>query len=168
MFSKNDSNQTSKANNSKGSESESLPQINMISEGTVVKGSLTSNSDVRVAGKVDGEASSEGKFILASSGIVDGDVKAKEADIAGTVEGELVATNKLILRQSAVVTGDIHTKVLLVEEGARFDGACKMTNGQEHDSKAKAPVDSSKSPSSEGKKESKFGTTSEESKKKDQ
>ena len=144
MFSKNDSNQSSKENKTGDNGSGSLPQINMVSEGTVIKGSLSSNSDVRVAGKVDGEASSEGKFILASSGIIDGDIKAKDADVAGTVEGELTATNKLILRQSAVVKGDIHTKVLLVEEGARFDGACKMTNGQDTEGKADEAATASK------------------------
>jgi cytoskeletal protein CcmA (bactofilin family) len=126
MFSSN--NNTSKRSNGTSSSSSSVPSVNMISEGTTVKGSLNTKNDVRVAGRIQGEATSEGKFILTGTGKVDGDVQASDADVAGKVEGELRVSNKLILRKTAEITGDIYTKVLLVEEGASFDGACKMSS----------------------------------------
>jgi cytoskeletal protein CcmA (bactofilin family) len=115
-------------NRKNGSTKSSVPSVNMISEGARIKGAINTQNDVRVAGTIDGEASSEGKFILTGTGKVDGDVQAADADIAGKVEGELRVANKLILRKSAIITGDIYTKILLVEEGARFDGACKMSS----------------------------------------
>jgi cytoskeletal protein CcmA (bactofilin family) len=124
MFSSNDKTKS----RTNGSAKSSVPSVNMISEGARIKGSIATENDVRVAGTIAGEASSEGKFILTGTGKVDGDVKAADADIAGKVEGELRVANKLILRKSAIITGDIYTKVLLVEEGARFDGACKMSS----------------------------------------
>lgn len=132
--------------------SNNLPAINMISEGTKIDGALRTNDDVRVAGEVDGEASSKGKFILTSTGKIEGDVKASDADIAGKVEGELRVSNKLILRQSAVVTGDIHTKILLVEEGAQFDGACNMSSNPATNDLPKndLPKDKKKAPSLTG------------------
>lgn len=102
------------------------PSLNMISEGSDVKGTINSKNDIRVAGRVEGEAISKGKLIITSSGIIEGNVKSAEADIAGKIEGEIHVTNKLILRQSAIINGDIHTKALIVEEGAQMNGACKM------------------------------------------
>lgn len=100
--------------------------INMISQGTEIKGTLRTKNDIRISGKIDGEVQAEGKVILTSGGIVTGNITAAEVDIAGRVEGEIYAIKRLILRQSAIVKGDITTKVLLVEEGAVFEGDCKM------------------------------------------
>lgn len=103
------------------------PNVNMISSGTEIVGSLKSKSDIRISGKLDGRIDSSGKIIISVGGLVTGDVYGSEADVAGTVEGELIIQEKLILRKSAVVRGDISTKSLLVEEGARFDGVCNMS-----------------------------------------
>lgn len=105
------------------------PSLNMISEGTKLKGTINSQSDIRVAGKIIGEAISKGKLIVTSNGALEGNLKASEADIAGKIEGELHLSNKLILRQSAVVDGDIYTKTLIVEEGAQMNGAIHMGAG---------------------------------------
>lgn len=102
------------------------PSLNMISEGTTLNGTINTQNDIRIAGKTDGELTSKGKLIVTSSGKVEGDVNAQDADIAGKVDGELRVNNKLILRQSAVVNGDIYTKTLIVEEGAEMNGACRM------------------------------------------
>lgn len=108
-----------------GSKNQS-PSLNMISEGTSLKGIVNTQNDIRIAGKCDGEVISKGKLIVTSSGVIDGSVKALDSDIAGKVEGELRISNKLILRQSAVIDGDIYTKTLIVEEGAEMNGACHM------------------------------------------
>lgn len=102
------------------------PSLNMISEGTKLKGTINSQSDIRVAGKIIGEAISKGKLIVTSNGILEGNLKASEADVAGKIEGELHISDKLILRQSAVINGDIYTKTLIVEEGAQINGSCHM------------------------------------------
>jgi cytoskeletal protein CcmA (bactofilin family) len=102
------------------------PTLNMISEGTTLEGTLNSQNDIRVAGKLKGEGITKGKLIVTSSGIVQGDVKVADADIAGKIEGTIRVTNKLNLRDSAVIDGDIYTKSLLVEEGAQINGACRM------------------------------------------
>lgn len=102
------------------------PALNMISEGTKLKGDINSQNDIRIAGRIEGEAISKGKLIVTSSGKIEGNVKAKDADIAGKLEGEIRVTNKLTLRQTAVIDGNIFTKTLLVEEGAQINGSCKM------------------------------------------
>ncbi len=102
------------------------PNINIISSGSVLTGTLKSKSDLRISGTIDGEVQADSKCIVSESGVVKGDLVTKEADIAGTIHGELKVSNRLILRSSAKITGDIQTKVLMVEEGAHIDGSCKM------------------------------------------
>ncbi|MEX0686991.1 MAG: polymer-forming cytoskeletal protein [Balneolales bacterium] len=119
------------------------PSLNMISEGTHIKGALETQNDIRVSGAVDGEINSKGKCIVSKTGHVKGNVSAPEADIAGTVEGEISVSNRLILRQTAVIKGDIITKVLLVEEGATYDGECKMNSGTTNKSTEKKNENSS-------------------------
>ncbi len=105
---------------------EDLPTVNMISEGTEVIGTLKTQNDIRIAGKIDGKAEVEGKIIIASTGHVEGNINSVDADIAGRVEGEVHVSSKLTLRQSAVVEGDLYAQNLVVEEGATFNGGCHM------------------------------------------
>lgn len=109
----------------------SLPSVNMISEGTTLNGTLTTKNDLRVAGTLDGEANAKGKIIVSSTGKVDGNIEAVDADIAGKVDGEVRVTNKLVLRKSAVVEGDIYTKTILAEEGAQINGSFHMNENIE-------------------------------------
>jgi cytoskeletal protein CcmA (bactofilin family) len=119
MFNK----EESKNNNSTGSKT---PTLNMVSEGTRIKGDIHSENDIRIAGFIDGQATSKGKVIINSNGHIEGNIEAKDADIAGKLDGEIFISGKLIIRQSAQINGDIHTKTLLVEEGAQIHGTCKM------------------------------------------
>lgn len=109
-------------------DSSNVPSINMISDGTKITGTLVTKKDFRLSGDLEGSLEVEGKCIVSTTARIKGDVIATDADIAGKVEGGLVVKNRLILRQSAVVFGDIQTKSLLVEEGARFEGACHMSS----------------------------------------
>lgn len=104
-----------------------LPSVNMISEGTELKGTLETKNDVRIAGTLDGEAKAKGKVIVSSSGKVEGNIEAEDADIAGNIDGEVRVTNKLILRKSAVIEGDIYTKTILAEEGSQINGSFHMS-----------------------------------------
>lgn len=109
------------------SESGNQPLINIISEGTVIKGEIITENDFRISGKVNGTLEVKGKCIITNSGLLNGELRAKDADISGKMEGNLVIENKLFLRSNARVTGDIYTKSLLIEEGALFDGSCHMS-----------------------------------------
>lgn len=99
----------------------------MLSEGTVVNGTVVAKSDIRVSGTVNGDLKVEGKLILSKTGLIKGQVEAQEVDIAGMVEGNVVLSDKLTIRQTGHVKSDIRTRVLLIEEGARFEGNCSMS-----------------------------------------
>lgn len=104
------------------------PVINIISDGTQIKGHISTENDFRVSGKIEGELEVKGKCIVTQTGKISGELRANDADISGKTEGNLIIGNKLFLRQSAHVSGDIHTKTLLIEEGAIFEGVCHMSS----------------------------------------
>lgn len=98
------------------------PSITMISEEAHLKGSLEASSDVRIAGTLTGDVSSQGKVIVASSAKVDGNMSAKEADISGHYKGDIQAIDKITIRKGAQLDGDLSTKTIVIEEGAQFNG----------------------------------------------
>jgi cytoskeletal protein CcmA (bactofilin family) len=103
-----------------------IPSITMISEEAHLKGSLEASSDVRIAGTLTGDVSSQGKVIVASSAKVDGNMSAKEADISGQYKGDIHATEKITIRKGAELNGDLSTKTVVIEEGAQFNGQLSM------------------------------------------
>jgi cytoskeletal protein CcmA (bactofilin family) len=117
---------TKKKSNTVSNTTNQSPSVNIINEGTKIKGNLHANSDIRISGSVIGEAVSKGKIILTNNGEVKGNVSSSDADIAGNVEGDVKVSSKLILRKDAVIDGNIFTKALVVEEGAQINGTCKM------------------------------------------
>ncbi|MEX2463143.1 MAG: polymer-forming cytoskeletal protein [Balneolaceae bacterium] len=110
------------------------PSLNMISEDTRIKGSINSQTDIRIAGRLEGEIFCKGKCIITGSAKLDGNLTTVDADIAGTITGTIKISNKLILRQSAKINGDIYTKTLIVEEGAVMNGGCRMGSADQMDS----------------------------------
>jgi cytoskeletal protein CcmA (bactofilin family) len=100
--------------------------VNMIGEGTTVRGTIEADGDLRVAGLVNGNIRCKGKVIVAQTGKISGDLSAEEADIAGHVKGQLAIQRKLSLRNGCEVEGDIFTKSLLIEDGALYEGRCIM------------------------------------------
>lgn len=126
MFNNNKKKKSGSMNSNKSAKN--LPSVNMISEGTHLKGTLETKNDIRIAGTLEGEAKAKGKVIVSSSGAVDGNIEGADADIAGKVEGEIKVTNKLVLRESAVIEGDVYTKTILAEEGAQINGSFHMSD----------------------------------------
>lgn len=159
MFNSNNNKKSSAAKVNSNTSGNNLPSINMISEGTHVKGTLHTKNDIRIAGKLEGEAEAKGKLIIASTGVVDGDIEAVDADIAGKLLGEIHVSNKLILRQSAIVDGDIYTKSLLVEEGAQINGACRMNEEVTKSSASSSSGSSSSSSTSSSSSSSSSGSS---------
>ena len=49
----------------------------------------------------------------------------------GTVNGDITATDKIHLGRTARVIGNISTPQVVIEEGAVFEGGCKMLKARE-------------------------------------
>jgi cytoskeletal protein CcmA (bactofilin family) len=100
--------------------------INMIGEGTVMEGTLSSPGDIHIRGRVVGKVQAEGRVVLAQEGVVEGELLASNADIAGRVEGDVRIETRLILKGTARIEGNVYTNRLVMEEGAVYNGQCEM------------------------------------------
>jgi cytoskeletal protein CcmA (bactofilin family) len=100
--------------------------LNLIGRGTVIIGSITSNSSIRVEGEIRGQVVSKDLVTIGNTGIVEGDVEAKNVVVGGKVEGNLTAQDKLVLEAKCSVTGDVRARRLVIDEGALFEGQCAM------------------------------------------
>ena len=98
----------------------------VIGKKTVVEGTLIGNELLRIDGLVKGVVRSEGKVIIGNGGTVEGKVIANEIFVGGTIKGELFATGKVEANKTGLILGDIHTKCLIVDENAVFEGRCEM------------------------------------------
>ncbi len=96
----------------------------IIGHGSVVDGALTVPHGIRVDGHLKGDLTSAGMLIVGDLGIIEADVKVKDATISGKIIGDVDAEGKIHLKSNAVLLGKIKTRMLVVEEGAVFKGHC--------------------------------------------
>ena len=104
------------------------PSVNIIGNGTDIKGNIKSNGDLRIDGFITGNINASGKVVVGSTGRVEGEISCQNADISGDVKANIKVTELLSLKANAVVSGDNFTNELAIEPGAVFTGACKMGN----------------------------------------
>ena len=95
--------------------------------GTVVTGEANFKAMMRVDGHLSGRISStSGTLIVGANGKVDANIEVAVAVIHGTINGDIIATQRLELGRAAKVNGNIQTPSLVIEQGALFEGSCKM------------------------------------------
>ncbi len=121
------------------SESESLARA--VKEGAVggfvggtsaLSGEINFRGMMRVDGKVTGRvASDDGTLIVSSGGRVEAEVSVVVAKISGEVAGDITASERVELGRTARVSGNIQTPALVVEDGAIFEGNCRMSRRRE-------------------------------------
>lgn len=104
-------------------------QQNMISQGTKIVGNISSNSDFRVEGNIEGELKTSGKVVVGKSGVISGSLIGENADFEGSFSGKLKLGGMLTLRSSAYIEGEVEISKLSVEPGATFNATCTMKGG---------------------------------------
>lgn len=98
-----------------------------VSSGTFVTGEVKFKAMLRIDGRLSGRITSPGgKLIVGAGGRVDANVDVSVAIVQGIVNGDLIASRRVELGRAARVIGNIQTPSLLIEQGAHFDGACRM------------------------------------------
>jgi cytoskeletal protein CcmA (bactofilin family) len=116
--------------------------------GTVVTGEANFKAMMRVDGHLSGRvSSSSGTLIVGANGKVDANIEVAVAVIHGTINGDIIATQRLELGRAAKVNGNIQTPSLIIEQGAVFEGSCKMlqmTQAADKAKKKEEPLDTSR------------------------
>ena len=101
----------------------------IVGKGSTLTGDMKVQNSIRIDGKVNGNISTTDTIIIGKDGSVAGNMKAKHVLLAGKVTGNISTTGKVFLETTASISGDITATHLVVDEGAIFDGKCKMSSG---------------------------------------
>lgn len=98
-----------------------------VGSGTVVTGESSFKSMLRVDGRFSGRITSgTGTLIVGSGGQVDANIEVAVCTIQGVVNGDIIASQRVELGRAAKLSGNIQTPSLVIEQGAVFEGSCKM------------------------------------------
>ncbi len=107
-----------------------------LDRGSKITGKVSFEGPARIEGEVDGEINAKDSLVISESAIVTAQIRAASVSVAGKVSGDIVATQRIEIRPNAKVSGNITAPVLVVHEGALFEGHCSMqTEGVREDRK---------------------------------
>jgi cytoskeletal protein CcmA (bactofilin family) len=107
-----------------------------VGNGTTLTGEASFKGMLRVDGGLSGRVSSQdGTLIVSTNGRVDANVEVAVAQIYGTVNGDITASKRIEMGRVAKVTGNIQTPALVIENGAIFEGSCRMVQLKEQSEK---------------------------------
>lgn len=101
--------------------------ITIISNGVKIDGKINCSGNIRIDGEVQGDITAQGNVAVGQNGKVNGKIDAMIITVGGFVVGTAAAKEKLVLESKAVFNGDLFTKILVVEDGAKFEGNSKMS-----------------------------------------
>ena len=94
-----------------------------VGSSVVIKGELTAQEDVFIAGRVEGRINVTGHLLVVEAGAhVAGDISATGIVISGTVEGSLIAEERIQVQNGADLQGDVAAPRVTVADGAMVNG----------------------------------------------
>lgn len=82
--------------------------------------------NLQISGKFEGNLTIKGNLIIGKDAEVKADIVGENIIIAGSIKGKIKASLMLKLASTAQVTADIEAPKVCIEEGAIFNGKCKM------------------------------------------
>lgn len=97
-----------------------------LDRGSKVSGKLSFEGAAKIDGEVDGEIHGKDGLTIGESAVITAQIRATSVIVSGKVSGDITATQRIEIRASAKVNGNIAAPVLIVQEGALFEGHCSM------------------------------------------
>ena len=88
-----------------------------------VVGDLTSDGEIHIDGRVDGDIRSK-TLLIGETAVITGEIVAVSVTIHGTINGQIKARS-VTLAKTAHVNGDIVHENLAIEFGAFLEGHCR-------------------------------------------
>lgn len=97
-----------------------------LGKGTTFEGKMTFEGLFRLDGRFNGEIFSGDSLIIGETGEVQAEITVNTIIVKGKLEGSITAKTRVEIHPPGKILGDIQTPVLVIEEGAVFDGNCRM------------------------------------------
>ncbi len=98
-----------------------------IAEGSEIEGKFTFSGTVMLNGRLRGEIISNDSLVIGEKGVVNASIRAGIVQIAGELVGDVNASDRVELMENSRVYGDVNAPVVIINEGALFEGQCRMT-----------------------------------------
>ena len=98
----------------------------VVAKGTKIEGNFHSTENLRLDGVIIGEVNCDRKLVMGEESRIEGKIKAAEAVVMGTIVGDISVKGALQLQSTARIDGNIDSRYMIVEEGAQFNGECKI------------------------------------------
>ena len=112
-------------------------------------GKFVSDRDLRIDGEAQGEIECQGTLVLSPQARVRASIKAHNVVINGDYEGNVDSGGRFEIGSTGRVKGEIKTQVLVIKEGAFFEGSVVMARKTPAEgAAAAAPANDSTSSSS--------------------
>jgi cytoskeletal protein CcmA (bactofilin family) len=108
------------------------------SAGTHIEGTLELDGEVKLEGQIKGKVTGTGVVTVGEHANLQADVFAPVVIVHGVVRGEMHATDRLELHRTAKVKGSIRAARVRIDEGAIFEGECRMAPKEAGTTKAEA------------------------------
>jgi cytoskeletal protein CcmA (bactofilin family) len=109
----------------KKQESDEIKAI--LGKGAEFVGKLIFNGSVRIDGDFQGEIHGQGSLVVGEGALVKAKISVKNIYIGGEVQGNIDAKEKMNIHSNGRFLGDVRTPVLIMEEGAFFEGKSHMS-----------------------------------------
>ena len=114
--------------------------FSIVSAECYFQGTLSVQGSLRVDGKLEGSVDNARQVIIGEGGKITGDVSAQTIVCGGDIEGNVCADMLEVLAKASI-KGDIRAQKMIVEEGGRIEGLCKIGGEEPADVSQDEPED---------------------------
>ncbi len=103
-----------------------LAMDTVLGEFTSFNGNIESEGSIKILGKIEGDVRASGDVYIEPTSTVTGNVYGSNVYISGTINGNVLSKGILHLMTQAKLLGDIEVNSIVTDEGAIFQGNCRM------------------------------------------
>ena len=104
-------------------EEEKILEVNATMKGDLV---FSDPVNLKINGKFEGTLKAAGNLIIGEKATVFADIEGENIIISGLVKGKIKSTSLVTLTNQAIVYADIEAPKISIQEGAVFNGSCRM------------------------------------------
>ncbi len=108
--------------------------------GSSIRGDLHFEDNFRIDGRLVGRIVSKGNLVIGEAGEVDGEIEVRNLYVFGTLRGKVMARKRVEISKGSKIYADIETQCFHIDDGALFEGHCKMSGKDRPESRARSQV----------------------------
>lgn len=105
--------------------------VSIVGSNSTFSGDIECEGSIRIDGMQEGNIKATGNVLIGPQGVVKGNVEGLNVQVAGTIYGNVRAQEILRILSTAKLFGDIEVRSFVADEGAIFQGKCKMLGENE-------------------------------------